>query len=156
MFCLGFFLMTKVVLIAWKWMVQKKKNKPLEVFKRFLNGTWCMPRYGRKCFLVMSGFQETFLLKEVVTGKPEVTQSTQSPCFSFPLQCNGLALHKDRYFGNHSAMVSSLASAILTQKAPPGEVLLLTYHSVWKLTTSKHTLILNFKSYIFKTNPVSS
>lgn len=38
----------------------------------------------------VSGFQETFLLKEVVTGKTEVAQSTQSPCLSFPLQCNGL------------------------------------------------------------------
>lgn len=98
-----FFLMTKVVLLASKWMVQKKEQT-FKVFKRFLNGTWCMPRYGRKCFLVMSGFRETFLLKEVVTGKPEVTQSTQSPCLSFPLQCNGLASCEDRYFGNHSAM----------------------------------------------------
>lgn len=99
----GVFLMTKVVLLASKWMVQKKEQT-FKVFKRFLNGTWCMPRYGRKRFLVMSGFQETFLLKEVVTGKPEVTQSTQSPCLIFPLQCNGLASHEDRYFGNHSAM----------------------------------------------------
>lgn len=73
-----------------------------------------------KRFIVMSGFQETFLLKEVMTGKPELAQSTQSPCLSFPLQCNGLVLYEHRYFGNQSAMVSSLASVTLTQKAPPG------------------------------------
>lgn len=68
----------------------------------------------------MSGFRETFLLKDMVTGKPEVAQSTSFPCLSFPLQCNGLALHEDRYFGNHLALDSSLASVILTQKTPPG------------------------------------
>lgn len=33
-FVLGFFLMTKVVLLAWKWMVQKK-NKHLKYLKDF-------------------------------------------------------------------------------------------------------------------------
>lgn len=74
-----------------------------------------------------------------MTGKPGVAQSTQSPCLSFPLQCNGLALHEDRYFGNHSAMVSSLASVTLTQKAPTTIV----YYNVWKLIMNKHMLILN-------------
>lgn len=59
----------------------------------------------KKCFIVMSGFQEIFFLKEVVTGKPKIAQSTSSPFLSFPLQCNGLALHEDRYFGNHLALV---------------------------------------------------
>lgn len=101
-----------------------------------------MPRYGRKCFIVRSGFQETFPLKVVVTVKPELVQSTQFPCLSFPLQCNDLVLHEDRYFGNHSALVSSLAMLFLHRKHL--QEIQLTYHKGWKLITNKHMLILNF------------
>lgn len=108
-----------------------------------------MPRHRRKRFIVMSGFQEAFLLEEVGTGKTEVAQSTQSLCLSFPLQCNDLALHEDRYFGNHSNGEFISKCYFYTESTSRN------YNSPTIMYGNLKQTHADFESYVFKTTPVS-
>lgn len=58
-----------------------------------------MLRYGRKFCLAVSGFQETLLLKDMVTLASLKLHKVPSLLASVPhLQYNGLSLREDRLF----------------------------------------------------------
>lgn len=60
-------------------------------------------------------------------------------------------LHEDRYFGNHSAMVSVMKGVLPFHRMHVQEVQP-AYHSVWKLTTNEHIC---FKAHVLRINPIS-
>lgn len=67
------------------------------------------------------------------------------------LQYNGLFLHEDRYFGNHSGMASVMKGVLPLHRMHVQEIQL-ACHIVWKLTMNEHIC---FKSHVLRTNSIS-